>query len=394
MQVYERTVPTYLLPDVRVFVVKLNKRAAKVGVPALVLAEGTPYLKKVHLGGANNNRETYELCDLVLTMSAPIKFAGYNFIARLNNEGDEVLISAVPGEEVPKHYREPAKTCDHCRKNRMRNAYYLVRDDVGTHLRVGSSCLKDFLGTDASGALFAGDLARKLDDGFEGMDGRGEPQYYPPSVLAVTAAVMREHGWVSKKDSDECKLSTATRVDKQFWRKPDKNCSRVKVTEPDRRMAQQALAWAKERFSGPPAKLIGLSDYDHNLRVVSSLASVKAKQFGLLCSLIPAAQRALNKQAERVAQTVAAPSAHIGKIGERRTFAGKVVGINTFNSEWGATHYFKVATSDGLVVVKSSKVWWADDIDRGSEVKFLATIKKHGEFRDGLETTVNRAVKQ
>ena len=384
---YTATILLHELQTVRDRVAKINKKAAKVGAPAIVLTEGEVVVR-VSIG-PNARRVRYEELQVTLTMSEPVRINGYRLIARLENVDGETVVRAVPGEDVPHQYRDRATTCDHCNTKRFRKDYFLVQDGAGTYLRVGSSCLKDFLGHDASRALWLNTLT-----GWADPDGDrwpiSETLFCKHTVLAMTAAVIRERGWVSRKQSNESwetdkpRNATADDVFAQLDPYRARKLPRIKILERDRRDAQAALRWYRDTIVDKNGK----SDYEHNLHIVAKAETLRSKHFGILCSLVPVAMRALGQRQERAAQV----RSHIGTVGQRRKFCGKVMGWSSFASDFGSTHYFRVATDEGMVVVKSSKVWWDENLTNGSDVAFTATIKQHKDYKGRPETQVNRAV--
>src|ERR1700691_1883636 len=81
-----------------------------------------------------------------VTGTAP-KLAGWPFLATLTWEGDVLVTRCLPGYEGRVHAEKiTPHFCDHCKVDRYRNDTYLVEDESGTQLQVGSSCVKDFLG--------------------------------------------------------------------------------------------------------------------------------------------------------------------------------------------------------------------------------------------------------
>ena len=72
-------------------------------------------------------------------------YNGWHFLATICNTDEGNIVRAVPGFTVPANYREGNHRCDHCCTTRRRNDTYVVRHDDGRTLRVGSSCLQDFL---------------------------------------------------------------------------------------------------------------------------------------------------------------------------------------------------------------------------------------------------------
>ena len=79
-------------------------------------------------------------------------------------------------------------------------------------------------------------------------------------------------------------------------------------------------------------------------------------------------------------------SDHIGEIGERRDFTGKIIKIVTGENHWG---FWQIVTldCDGNQIVYKGKSHLGS---KGETVKFKATIKSHDFFREQKQTQINR----
>tara|TARA_R110002020_G_scaffold255088_1_gene468854 strand:+ start:5116 stop:5817 length:702 start_codon:yes stop_codon:yes gene_type:complete len=79
-------------------------------------------------------------------------------------------------------------------------------------------------------------------------------------------------------------------------------------------------------------------------------------------------------------------SKHIGEIGERRDFKGKIIQIVSGENYWG---FWQIATisCDGNQIVYKGKSHLGS---KGDEIEFKATVKGWNYFRDQKQTEVNR----
>lgn len=391
----QRTIPLHALPEVHKAVAKLNRRAAKLGLEPVRLIEGERRVKiAINVNGAKVRYETIAL----ELQSPPIKLSGWTLLAKLEHLEGGVIVKALPGARMGEEWWQPRHVCTHCNTRRVRKAYYVLQGDDGSFQHVGSSCLKDFIGRNATQALFAGDLSDRIGEIMDEADRspRKRLVFGAMAVLMMTAAVIRECGWVSRKQAREnaesgrgSYLSTSDVVLDQMTLLPQERAKKgIKITERDRRVAQATVAWLKA-LDNPS------SDYEHNLWVLTKAffqtegyRGIDIGHLGIFCSAVPTANRGLGKQvaAEQV-------NAHVGKVGERREFRGTVVNWNSYEGQFGPTHYTRVETQEGLVVVKSSTTWWDEEkLTQGSEISFKATVKRHGERGDRMVTQVNRAV--
>lgn len=147
--------------------------------------------------------------------------AGWTFLATLDHElgEDSTIVRVVPGQELPVSYRHAGNLCEHCKRRTFRKATYVVRHEDGRTCQVGSTCLRDFLGIDASKAISAVDIyammreALSVSDGDEGgFGGSGSYSLDLVTYLSWVAKSVREDGWVSKTeayDSMGTKVATA-----------------------------------------------------------------------------------------------------------------------------------------------------------------------------------------
>ena len=168
--------------------------------------------------------------EVTIAGPAPV-LAGWEFVATLEHLTDDkgqpmnmLRTSPLFKGELPERFRTvEATNCDHCHQLRNRKDTYLVRNtETGEWKQIGSTCIADFLGGNDPRQV-AGILAFWLDIQMECRDDEGEEsgEYGPRgemrwalrNFLALTAAVIREDGWMSKaKAESEGRNATVSTV--------------------------------------------------------------------------------------------------------------------------------------------------------------------------------------
>jgi hypothetical protein len=284
--------------------------------------------------------------------------------------------------------------CDHCKTARRRSETFIVRQvETGQVKQVGRQCLGDFLGVSPEQFLARWGLWQAVarfgdDEDWQGNGMRTVDTWKLSTVLAVTAAVVRREGWLSKKAVRENGHGTPTSTLVMNWlvgTDPDTRrwVERTPVEACDREAAEQAAAyWAASTDA---------SDYAENARLLVTGGLVIPRAFGLAVSLLPVAQTGLQRIREReLERKNERPSGHVGTIGKRQTFAATLVGTREFANDWGVKTLVTFVDPDGNRI----KSWASGDVswlpEAGQTVTFKATVKDHGEYQGRKETTVQR----
>jgi hypothetical protein len=331
-----------------------------------------------------------------VTGAAP-KLAGWSFVATLQHEEGGTVLRTVPTATLAagelNRFRDVAPECHHCNSNRRRNDTFVVRSDAGELKQVGRNCLAAFLGGLSPNAaasmaeiLAAAGEACGAAEGGEG--GGGEYVGTLADFLVYTAASIRLNGWVSRAKSIEWdKTATATNVWCTMFpgNHPMARAAaeefRRSITDADRKLAANALAYADENLTAESAA----SDYEHNLRVVVVGGIVKHRVAGIAASLIGWYERAMGVKRER---TRTAASIHVGTVGKREVFTVTLAGVHSFETHFGVTHLYRFEDTAGNVLVwKASS---AQDMERGSTYKIKGTVKEHGEYKGTKQTVLTR----
>ena len=89
-----------------------------------------------------------DVMDIEVGTTGMFKFpGGYRSVAIIDNSVDVAyVIDPKEISSIPEEYLKACNQCDHCGTNRYRDKTFLVIDEQGKYMRLGSSCVKQILG--------------------------------------------------------------------------------------------------------------------------------------------------------------------------------------------------------------------------------------------------------
>jgi hypothetical protein len=271
---------------------KLNRKAAKLGL-APVVADFQPKIVEREIEGLTREVVVY---DVKLTGDAP-KLNGWTFVCRVEHTKAGQIVSGPAGsnEDLSPWYECDARECDHCHTNRDRRDTFVLRDAAGQTVRVGRSCLADFVRSEDAYAVAHASL---WGDFFPPSEEGGDYSkwvFSVPTLISYAVASIRydggyrkEHGTRSSAMFALYPMSSGLDVQgKQEWmdRQP---------TNEEKAKALEIIEWGKVQ---------GGSDYLHNISVSCNLIIATNYNIGILVSVPAAYNRAVNPPAPKVVQS-------------------------------------------------------------------------------------------
>jgi len=398
-------VPDSRIAELRTKVERLARRAAKLGMPAIVLAEVRPgprtASRRVPAGrGQGYKLQEFQLPCTWIELAGPSPvLSGYTFLARLEHTAAGNLVSRVvgAGDEIDlTAYRSAKPVCDHCKHKRTRKDTFVLRAPDGALKQIGRNCLADYLRSEQVEVVLA--LLALTDELSRSTDGEDEPDEggggggggwrlitSVESFLAASAIAVRLFGWVSRQAlrSGYQGQSTADRARFISGKKPTdresaEDWEREQPTIEDVAYSARVLDWIKASTDA--------SDYMYNLRVAAAQPAVTGRTEGLLASAIGAYQREVEKKiAERAKPK--AESAHVGEIGARLSFRLTVVRRLTVETAYGGLTIHVLEDERGNVFVWKTGSAYLEQ-ERTYDVK--GTVKKHSDYKGRKQTELAR----
>lgn len=413
------------LPLIQGKIDKLNQKAAKLGAPRIELVIGPA---KIHQERNDDDDIIQWTTHEVSVKGEAPKLNGWTFcgtLAAVGEGGERMnLLSEVPGQVIPREYREAdPEQCDHCQQRRKRTETFVLRkDETGEHKQVGRNCLRDFLGHEdpeavlryvhwMESALAALRNAADADADIMNRPGsRGKRMLDVPEYLAWVAEEIKRNGWVSAKTARANSemyagdsgarvpmVSTATSARGMMEEVKRKGLGdwRDNRWEPDqdsRKLAAAALEWLRETYGDYQ----GDENIWWNMRLLTQSDAVDPKGAGLLAYGVQHYKQHLDKEAaeadrkrREASRVPQKPSEWVGEVGERQTFILTVVGEQEIQSDFGSSTLYTMKDPSGNIFK-----WFASGyttIERGKTYRLKATVKKHDDWKGQKQTVISRA---
>lgn len=376
----------------------LARRATKLGVPApsftVVRTDDVPEITVDELGASTPTGRTIRWHDVTVTGDAP-KYDGWSMLAVIDRDLDEPdapnVVDLLPGVELDPAWRDVGDICAHTSCNgaaRGRKKLVVVEheSDIGLgapskRLIVGTTCLRDFLGHAAPERIAAwvetlstlNDLLQSFaDEEHEPGGASVEYRYDPVAVLARTAKVIGEQGWVSRGAARESGNFDATAdvvLAEINWRPTKYDTVRpTSPTDEHVAAAEAALAWAVDLDPGN-------SDYLYNVQAVALKSGWRHRDIGVGASIVRAHDRELERIAEREREIVELTEPCFTG---RGVITGRVLRTDIKDNGFQLRTVFTVLDDRGF------KVWGTvpaaiDVVEAGQRVTFTATVEPKDE---------------
>lgn len=336
------------------------------------------------------DEETGAVYDVIRWEGTPPKFDGWSFVAVVEKLPDgSPMTRMVPGYEGEMVDREWAneEKCDHCDTQRHRNKLIIVEKD-GTRYRVGSSCVKDFLGWQYSPSDF-----EPPEEEEEGSRGSIAPSgYLTDTVLAKTVRVVKAFGWKSRGAAQEYGgEATADKVGAllvgrgELYEKVKKDLKAAEEwkesTEEDKEADLAFVREAQQWVESQPAN----NEYIANLQALAKQETVTSRNMSFLASLVGSYKRHLDAEKERAEEPQMAEELY-APVGKRITVPLKVERVFSFDTDFGVQHRHILSGENHRFQWKTG----ARELEEGEEYIVTGTVKELYDYRGKAYTVLTR----
>lgn len=386
---------TYEIPESRIdwFVKKiaqLNKKATKLGcVPVEIKRVGT--ITK------NKGKLIYKCIVIEVHGEAP-KFKGWSFIAVIQYVKTEKevtpIIRNIAGNSVPEKYRTRGAVCDHCKHNRYRKDTYIIKNSDGEYKQVGKTCLKDFLGhTDPKSLAFMAELLLEVGELVEeslvgDICGGGFSYYSLQSYLAAVSAMIKKHGWISKRTAEDRMTVSTSLMAFNFLFPPTSRYNEeqnpdLTITDEDIKLAKDSIDWAKSLLDGET------NDYQYNIASIAKTGIYNYRLMGYAASIVISYLKEKNEIKSKKETT---NSEYVGTIRKRENFTVYIDRIIPIEGIYGITYLHQLHDEKGNKIVwfGSSHLREIDKIDVEEPLNVKATVKDHSIYNNVNQTIITR----
>lgn len=386
---------------------KMNKRARRINRDEMILT--VVQREAILVKNPTGLDYTVWMNDIEVDGELPC-IEGWTCAARIEFTDAGNLVHCAPGvDNLDSKYRTIGPDCDHCNTSRRRNDILVLRHDDGRELCVGRNCVADFCRSGDGAALiyyaqnFSGDLCAECDGDYDFRGGRVKTTETVKTVVSASSICIRKLGWVSGKTAYDYRTGSTkndvfnllyppySMLARKDWMKWIEN-NELTVTAYDTDLADKAIEWAKSVDSSK-------SDYLYNLSILAKSDYVHTDKFGYLVSLIPAYNKAMERETERADRRDKAAAkgekVYYGSPKVRsKAIKATCVGLNSFEGKFGVTTLVRFEACDNNSY--SPLAWFAsgdktEDFEVGNDYTFDAMIKGHNDHEKyGKQTLINR----
>lgn len=282
----------------------------------------------------------------------PVLPGGWKLLAAVDHTSLGAVIREAPGSACPAEFRgeNASQRCDHCGHSRQRKTCYVLRDDDGKVLQVGSGCVAEYLrSTDVGKTVeimlsmqavwldfWARVAAGEIEIGGRGRDNQPKPLH---ELLSHVAAYTRDnHGvYVTRKQVENSGdalfgARCSATVDLAWF------CMHAKSAEekrscPDLRTAAD-LATATAAIEWASRLPVDGSTFEQNMRLFAISKMYTPKHRGTAAYIVPAYHRATS-QAGSYPVRPGPPPVLVAAVGATVTREVEVVHIASWEGDYG-----------------------------------------------------------
>lgn len=318
----------------------------------------------------------------------------WRFIALVEHTGTTYgnVIKSCCDIEVPERYYTNRPICEHCKSNRPRKDTYIVQNIItGEFKQVGKSCLMDFTyGMSAEGVARYISLFDELIQGEAIEPGCHKIHYIDTkTALCYIAETIRHFGYVKADgvrstkhramDYYSVRNGFSTFVPKCDLKEEMESVEFDPFSDYANEMVSKVLEWIPKQEES--------SNYYHNLKTVCTMRYIGFDKFGILASLFPAYDKAMERERQIISEKENEKnSEYVGNVGDRVTIeiADHKV-ITSWETEWGMTMIHKITDTNGNIYTWKTSKGIDDKIK-----KIVGTIKDHIEYYGAKQTVITR----
>jgi hypothetical protein len=366
IELREVIVPAYLEAELVERERVLAKRCERMGVPAPVVEITRRFIEK-RTDELGREFVTPRIA-YVVHGERPALSGGWQVVASVEHFPTGNIVSVAPYARAyaPTDLLHAPATCDHCGHNRARKFTIVIRDEAGVSHRVGKACLRDFTGHNlpAVWEIFDTDLSEWSDDDFV----RHGSIYSLTEIVALSFAAIEVHGWRGATDADgnpSVGITTRKRVESAL--RPIDGDDVIATTGEHYARAVSAIEWISATTD--------TEGYLANLRAVVLAGVTDSKRMGLLVSLARSYGNHLdhvarNAERERERADEVRVPCPIGRV----TVIGKVVSVDSKDTDYGTRHVMTVRDDTGFTVWGSQPSSLYPSV--GDRIEFTASVER------------------
>jgi hypothetical protein len=387
LEVIRLSLPEANWSDLAAEIAKNNRKAAKIGADPMILTmTGTEEIWN------EEKQRFFRFAIGTLEGQAP-RINGWNFIAAIDHTPAGNIIRRLDKTaEIPEDWKTRPSNCDHCQNQRKRNTTFFMGNAEGQIKQIGTSCLKDFMGFNATpeALIRFAEFGHAIDPHEYQAPRAYEEGLEPLKMFAQNAiAIIRAKGFYRSQTKADEKGTQSTRwmivenLNLLRGSKEDRERA-IRPSEENEREALALIQWGQNQ-SG--------DELHQNIKTICSMLGMHPKHLGLLAcaawmfmkenGTAPNYEPKIRPEAN--SQWLGQPKDKITKLQATCTM------LREIESDWGISLLIKMLDTDG-----NSISWFCSgnrpDCKEGDKIMIeRATIKAQSEYKGIKETQITRA---
>lgn len=317
-----------------------------------------------------------EKCYLV-KLSGKVLHEGYTLAAKVDKTDKGNMIYRFTNEyQIPERYYTGELVCDHCKTTRNRKHCYLLRNENGDWIQVGTECVSEF----TSGGLNVSDIAyfaQTFDFGKDAekihedvIKGRQlEASVQLREALAFSYREINNYGYTRSSEEDSTKEHVINMLSSIMTSEP---------TEDELKMADDCAAhFANIEDDG--------NEYLHNLKVIANTDYPAFKLIGFIAAMMQSYLTFMSKETEKEHDEI--NNEYLGELGDKLTLNIKSWKcVYQGHTIFGDNYLYRFITDDNHIITWGTSTQLAD-----RDICILkGTVKEHNDFRGQKQTKLTR----
>jgi len=374
---------------------KLSKLAKKLGVvaPSYTKTGSVPIEKRVDSKAFGVPSMTIRIAASQYTVEySIIRVEGdRTFVGKITHDEAGTMVREVPGFTIDPKFRT-RQLCDHCDVRRSRKTYAMF-DTGTTQIQIGSTCVKDYMGHDASALIgwLDGIAGLSSDEELHDIDADRVPRgmFLCDWELTLGSLIQEvsQNGFKSRRHVEAKALTnpglTTTAEDisellgAHYSTVPHQH-QQLNVGAQYIDQIPQFIDWvaAQDSTSAFWFNVQGIVNFRHGVpfRSLSSLAAGVGMWFA--------------SKVQRDTQPT--QSTFLGSVGEKLHVELSVVRKHVFSTQFGRKTMLVSRDGVGNSILLEANTTLFDEIDAGAKLTVSGTVKKHDVYKDIQQTVLNR----
>lgn len=395
-------IPVQRVAELQERIAKLNKKADKLGTPHidLIVTDQTREIV-MSVGGTMSLRMgtkfSYTVRTVYLRGETP-KINGWEFLSVVMHRpaGNEFINVTDTAADLSS-FVYTDKHCDHCLKNRVRNATFLVRHDDGQIKQVGSTCLTDYTGVKSPQAHAKQmeniyNLFRELRGGWGSTAGRTTKKFFLSEWVAFVNMQIREDGrYMSRNYVYDNGGITTGEAAKATIIAASENPNAKVPTDADYDAADKCIEWVRSDEGRKVCEDMG--DYGINLLAACKSDDGDAVAENVMNIIAPLPAIYARAEAKKAQEAVQTTQEYNGQIKDRLLLSLTITKLSReIAGDYGAFAYVTMQDAQGRWYKASMNCKVTRNLTVGQTIALTGTVTKQAvdTFTGNKTTTLNR----